>query len=346
MDASSYQWFRLWSGICSIGLNLGLIWAVYLASLLLTDLPGMASDWALPVYALGVAVLIILAFLPFEILIGHAAESAFSRSCQSWEDWLRDWSASQGLILAGLAGGICLFGYVGRLDLGSKVIALAVMAGLLPLFIYSLPFWMQKLAGLHATRNPELESDLNRELKSLGAYHLDLHILPDGDEEGVNGTILPFRPGIFYINSNAAAELRPKELAALALRELWFHRKGQSLLSTVIVVAWALAGLYLALRIPGFLLPASTALQQGLGGAALMTSWCFLALFVWPPFSNRIMLKADRFLAEKIGAQDTIALINKIQTLNESDFELPPAREHIFHPIPTLRKRIENLEKL
>jgi Zn-dependent protease with chaperone function len=343
MDASRYQRFRLWSGICGIGLNLGLIWIAYLAATLLDVMPAFHSPFTLPLVALVVGSMLVLAFLPFEILIGYAGESCFSRCQQSFRQWLGDWSRCQWFILTGYVSGITFFGWVAPLDLFWQGFIVISAMGILAGFIYTLPLWMKLLSGEHRTHNATLETALNQELARYDVDALQLKIVNDGSEEGVNGVILPGEKNIFTINQPARDELEPPELAALAIRELWFHQKGQSQLCLAIVLLWVATGITLGLTIPAGLGGAANPLQLGLGGATIMTSWCFLALFVWPPLNNRIMLQADRQLAALIGADSTIALLKKIQSLNLSDTELPSAKEHVFHPIPSLQKRIQHL---
>ncbi|MEM6885165.1 MAG: hypothetical protein AAF571_09040 [Verrucomicrobiota bacterium] len=344
MDASGYQLFRLWAGICSIGVNLGLIWAAYMASHWLPGLNSVTDLLLLPLWALGIALFMILAFLPFEILTGYAGEAAFSRGQQSFREWFRDWRRSQWLVVLGLVVGICLFGWGGSLSLPWQLTAVLAVCLVIAGFIMTLSFWIRMLGGMPSEQDPELEEDINQELLKHGASPLNLHILDDGDEEGVNGTILPFQSDTLLINQSCGEELHAEELAAMALREQWFHQKGQSTLCLMIVIGWMAAGVLLALILPTAWLGASSALQLGLGGAAIFTTWCFLALLIWPPLNNRMMLQADLYLAEKIGMDETVMLLNKIQTLNETDFDISESKEQIFHPIPSLRKRLEYLQ--
>jgi len=344
MDASSYQQFRLWAGICSIGINLGLVWAAYLATHWVPGLTGATEVWFLPFFAFTFALIAILAFLPFEVLIGFAGESAFSRSQQSFSEWLQDWSRSQWLVLAGVVAGICIFGWVGPQGLLWHLAAVVALSVVAAGFVFTLPFWIRFLGGFAVENDRRLESQVNEVLKSHDAPPVRLAIVDDGDEEGVNGTILPFDSETFTINRAASEQLEAEELASLVLREQWFHRNGQAGLCLGIVLGWLSAGILLSFWIPGALLGAESALQSGIGGTAVMTTWCFLALLTWPPLNNRIMLRADASMAEKIGVDETVALLNKIQTLNESDFDLSESKEHVFHPIPSLKKRLEHLK--
>jgi hypothetical protein len=77
----------------------------------------------------------------------------------------------------------------------------------------------------------------------------------------------------------------------------------------------------------------------------VLTSWCFLSLFIWPPVSRRSMLIADGILCEKAGLQETMDLLTKLQDLNDTDTTLQPAKHWVFHPIPSLDQRLRQLER-
>ncbi|MEM6823003.1 MAG: hypothetical protein AAF558_13820 [Verrucomicrobiota bacterium] len=346
MTATSYQRFRLWSGICSIGLNLSLAWLAYGISLGFGDISFYPAPWILPLYALLISVFLILAFLPFEILIGFAAESSLGRTNESLNSWLSSWVKNQRFGILSLACGISLFGWLGPATWGATWIAAALLCFVLILIIYVLPSLIEHLGTGHISKNERLESRINEELEQLGTEPVRLRLIDDGGQEGVNGMMLPFYKNRFFINQSAADQLSAKELGLLALREQWFQNCGQTRLSLLIIITWSVAGFLLSCTVPGGVLPANTALQHGLGGMAIMTSWCFLALFVWPPLSNRAMLNADSYLAEKSSPDQVLALIQKLQKLNQSDDTLTTEKEWVFHPIPSLRKRINNIEAL
>ena len=77
-----------------------------------------------------------------------------------------------------------------------------------------------------------------------------------------------------------------------------------------------------------------------------MTTWCFLALFVWPTVNRVWMRSADEFLASMASAAEVKDLLSKIERLNATDIALSPAKTAVFHPIPPLQDRLNNLEKL
>lgn len=342
MNASAYQRFRLWGGICSIGLNLGLIWLAYLIAL---GFVSNGSGVVLPLYALGIVVALIVAFLPFEILIGHAGEAAFGRTHQPLRDWLRDWWAVQWFPVLGGTLGIGFFGGISTQPAAIQWSAFVGVIALALILIILLPVWVRRASGLSVSEDPALTVAFHRELERMGGPPLNLTILDDGGDEGVNGAILPFHRDHLFINRAAAERLSPADLAALGFRERWFHESGKSRICSGIVIGWMAAGVALALHAPGLLVPAQTPLHHGLAGAALLTTWCFIALFVWPPVNHRFMLEADAILAQTIGQEATMELLRKIQDINQTDTRLRAGKEQVFHPIPTLERRLQHLKE-
>jgi len=100
VDPSNYQRVRLWAGITSIGTNLALIWGLSLtASWWAHGVSGLAAT---SVALLAVSLVVTLANLPFDLLVGNALESAAGRIGESTTAWLQDWFRNRLLTLAGL----------------------------------------------------------------------------------------------------------------------------------------------------------------------------------------------------------------------------------------------------
>jgi hypothetical protein len=77
-----------------------------------------------------------------------------------------------------------------------------------------------------------------------------------------------------------------------------------------------------------------------------MTTWCFLALFVWPSLNRVWMCNADTFLATLATPGEVRDLLSKVERLNATDISLSPAKTAVFHPIPPLQDRLSNLDRL
>ena len=106
----------------------------------------------------------------------------------------------------------------------------------------------------------------------------------------------------------------------------------------MIAGTWLLVGAGLALTVP-----AANAIQAALGGAAVVSLWSFLALFVWPTLNRRWMSEADRVLLQYAPTEEIQALFEKVQQLNGTDTALASAKTAIFHPIPPTQDRINAL---
>jgi hypothetical protein len=253
MQPSKYQRFRLWSGITGIGLNLAMVWAAYVFALFLSEpLEAIRGGW-IAVAALGVALVFTLAMLPFDILVGHAAESAMGRVTTPLRDWLKNWFQNLPVFLFGTTFGISLFAWAAPAAWGATWVALGVVALLAVLVIVSIPKLINRTASIGS--EPELEEATNNVLRSLDAETVQLRVVEDGGQEGVNGMMMPFRPGTLYINRAAAENLQARELALLTLRERGFQSSGGTATALIATVGWVITGCLLAMTLPGGLLP-------------------------------------------------------------------------------------------
>lgn len=337
-NASDYQKVRLWSGIFSIDTNLGLIWAFYAVSLLVSPL-ALRHFGAPLILLLPVAAWLALG-LVFDITTGFAAETALGRTRQSFQLWLRDWSlvalrAAPALYLSLLALGWMKF------QAWPKVIIFGLGAALLwALLTLLLPSILPRAWQTQNAQTRAFETPLRHELKNIGVpAMLPITWIESEDETTVNGTMPPLGKARIWLASNVAAHLTPRQAALLVRRDFWFRRTNKHALETLICIVWLLLGL-----IGARLMPAADALQGALGGAAFITSWCFAALFVWPRLNSAWVRAADRDLLEVASLEEIETLLRRVQELNASDTQLPDAKSSVFHPIPDLARRLENLK--
>lgn len=325
MDASSYQRFRLWSGITSIGFNLGLVWGLFVFALFsgAGSWPAIAQCLAL----VGCAVFLQAANLPLDILVGQAAETVLARTHAGFRQWFHEWLASRVLVGSALAAGLVFFWLASRggVEAGAILVAATVvLAGLL-----RLP------GGREGTETERgFGEKIRRELERLGCEPVEIRWFAADDSAPLNGMTHPFERGVVQLSDAVPQHLTPREAALMVAREDWMQRSGFTRASAGIASGWLLCGVALAL-----LLPFPDAFAGALGGAAVVTTWCFLALFVWPPVNRRWMHAADRWLAGLVPREEVRAVLEKIQAVNATDTELPPAKTNVFHPIPPLHDR-------
>lgn len=325
MDASCYQRFRLWAGITSIGANLALVWGLFVLALAAGagSWPAAVQCAALVVCGFGLAV----ANLPFDILVGHAAERVLGRSEESPRAWLREWTRSRCLTGAATAVGFLLFWFASQ-D-GAEAGAILVAATIILAALFRLPG-----GGAGSEREQAFAGKIHSELRRLGREPVEIRWFAADEAAPLNGFTHPFERGVVHLSSAVATHLTPREAALMVAREEWMHRSGLTRAGTGIASGWLLCGIALAL-----LLPFPDSFSAAVGGAAVVTTWCFLALFVWPPVNRRWMHAADRWLASVAPREEVRAVLEKIQSLNATDTELPPTKTAVFHPIPPLHDR-------
>lgn len=333
MTAEQYQRVRLWAGITSIGANLGAIWILAIS----------AAWWAPHVPSTGgqLAVLgllaagLVLINLPFEILLGHAVETATDRTAQSFPAWLRDWWRQSARTSGALFFGLVFFwNHHGAGDAGTWTL----LAGALAVMLLAVALVPQGATAAPGSREETFATVLTGELARLRQPARAIRWFDHGDDRTVNGYLAPFRPAGLCLATTVARHLTPREAALLAAREEWFRRSGASTLGVMIVVGWLFAGVA-----AGLVIPAATALQAALLGAAMVTTWCFAALFVWPTLNRHWMRQADLYLLTLAPREEVRALLENVQRLNATDVALPAGKTTIFHPIPPLATRLESL---
>ena len=277
-----------------------------------------------------------LANLPFDMLSGHAVEVAVGRTGLSVKRWFRDWIRNRAMTLAGLWFGMLFFAVFSSVS-GDRALLMLLAAVVLILILFLL-VPAGRTAGSGSSEE-SFEKRLEDELKGLQVKARQVRWFDLGDLETVNGCIAP--RGFLSLSTSVLHWLTPREAALLAAREECYRRSGTWIVIPLIVLMWTLAGILMTR-----LLPIMNPVQAGLYGAAIMTTWCFLALFVWPTVNRVWMRSADEFLASMASAAEVKDLLSKIERLNATDIALSPAKTAVFHPIPPLQDRLNNLEKL
>jgi hypothetical protein len=334
VDSPNYQRIRLWSGITSIGANLGLIWALAVSSSWWAT--GSSGLLAGSLTLLAAAVLMTVANLPFDLLSGHAVEVAVGRTDLSAARWFRDWIRNRAMTVAGLWVGMLFFAVFSSVS-GDRALVMLLAAVVLIFILFLLvPAGHNASSG---SSEESFEKKLGDELKALQVKPRQVCWFDHGDLQTVNGCITT--RGFLSLSTSVVQWLTPREAALLAAREECYRRSGTWIVILLIVMMWTVAGILMAR-----LLPSMNPVQAGLSGAAIMTTWSFLALFVWPTLNRVWMRSADEFLASMASAAEVKDLLSKIERLNATDIALSPAKTAVFHPIPPLQDRLTNLEKL
>lgn len=330
-QAAAYQRIRLWSGIFSIGSNLVLVWVAFFI------VGWMPEQWFGAINWMGWLMLTILAFnlygLIFDKLIGFELERYRGTTAQSAGAWLRDWvlgaAVQSVLMFTGLSLWVMLVSYVNPYLF---IFCICLSAGAA---VWALPQIF--LTKWKCSSKPDLESEVLVILKEWGVPIKRICWYDDGATAVLNGSLLPSCSDTVWL-TDAVGKLAPRAIALLIRREFHFRIKGYHVWTLIIVCCWVGAGAALALG-----LPTVNAWQQAMALAAVMTTWCFLALFIWPPLNRRWMRSADRSMLEVASVVEVTNLLRLLQESNESDVALSGLKQGIFHPIPSLENRIKEL---
>lgn len=326
---AAYQRIRLWSGVFSVGAHLVLGWLAFLVA------GWMPAEWLSMMHWMAWLAFTLLGFalfgLVFDKLVGYEVERYRGATAQSAGAWLRDWAwgaTVQGVLMfTGLSVWVLLLRPLNLfLVLFCVCVGAGVAAWVLPRIF--LPWW-------RVASRPELEREVLATLREWEVPIERIKWYEDGSTEMLNGSLLPGCAREVWLTT-AVAKLAPREMALLIRREFHFRAKGFHAWALVIVCGWVGAGVLLAMG-----LPAVNAWQQAMALAAVMTTWCFLALFVWPPLNRVWMRSADRSLLAVASREEVASLLRLLQQSNESDVTLSDTKQSIFHPIPSLENRLK-----
>jgi len=333
MESSQYQRLRLWTGITGITLNLALVWAAVFAS---PTIDACLFEWplffSLPLVLLGAQ----LIMLPFDFLTGHLLERTLDRTECSGNQWIADWAqvvVRQTLVMtaAGLMFAIerpdVWWVHLGLiLLLGTIMTATAVcLLGIIP------RDWI-----MPGPPDARFATAMSGELQRLKKGGVMVIWIRDLERTAVNGMALDFlRPRTVALSESVVRGLTPRQAALLVAREAHAVASGQRVASLAICIGWLLGGVAI-----GWNLPAAEGLQSALLPMAFITTWCLLALFVWPHLSRRWVIANDRWLATQCSPEETAELLRRVQALNATDTRLPQWKRRIFHPIPPLENRL------
>lgn len=348
MLATSYQRVRLWSGITAITLNLAIAWLLFaVAGVIPQLLPHwpVAAQLALCV-AGGMFVL-----LPFELLMGHAVERLVERTEQSLASWLRDWfRGASRYFLASLCGGL-VFGY-GMGAWWPWRIAFTVL--LLGVCFFAAEYQFRFSPGAwRSMESPDsaFESEMREALVAMKHPPVPLRWIEDSDSFAANGLSVDptFLAGedesgvpAVALNRSIVKYFTPEQAALMVVREVFQHRAGFRRTALLICLGWLAVGLAMVWSAP-LVTGRLPALNSALLGMAIMTTWCLVALFVWPTWNRHWNRRADGFLLTHAPVETVRELLILLQQLNATDIELPRSKAFVFHPIPPLTERLQSL---
>ena len=355
-EAARYQRRRLWLGIGGIGSILVLQW-IGLAGCFPAWVNQEATDHAWFGGSLGgvlmaaiLAAAAVLVQLPFDLL-GRRVEQRWHQwrrsdaagrggpgaGRRSW--WRRWWSSAWRWIAAAAMGGLVL-GIAWETD-KSRWLAWSILGlGLLSGIAVTLP--IRPGERVHpGSRADAWTQEARRHLFERGLAWPRICWYDHG-ERSLAGGWHGLGPWARLWLSTSLLDVDPRIGAGLIVRELGHADRGDRAFGVLASAAWIAAGLALSWILAGELIGRTDAVPAGLVVviAAVMSTWSWIGLFVWPALGRTQVMAADRFML-RVGMtrEEAVAVLDELAARNRPDEKLPPAVAFVFHPIPPMEAR-------
>ena len=346
-----YPKIRVWCGITSIGFNLFIPWAIFF--LIAFRVISFPAD------SLGTIFLTILSYFcfvslingPVDFLSGFVLEKKAGRYSYSSKKWMFQWLAGSSVfIILQITGGSLLALVVYKASYGFSIAILLLIVAAVVVqrwHFFLIPSALKKPYPL----SHEYLSQLAQELFPLGLKKMmeeeRLYFYESEDGVSVNGGSIGWGTQRRYMISSASVVLlTPRELALLIWRDETMISSQEMRKHFFYSVTYCLLGLvaacYLTLRIE---LPLFW--SRWFLSISLLSSSFFLALFILPSYSRKKHLVADSLVINHgVDKKEYTDLLKKLQILNSSEHQTSPLIETVFHPIPTLGSRLQQLDRL
>jgi Zn-dependent protease with chaperone function len=340
----TYARARLYLGISGVG-----FWVLASALALLAGLP----TTLFPNYDLdatetaGRLLIIVVGYivlsLPFDLFGGYILPRRFNRSVPSGlpaylVGWLR------GVLVQGAVYFLVGMLFITAARQSGSVFLVIVLAGIIMLLQLMTQEWLARLAGGFAVSKPDL-SGAEKLVKRWGLEMPDNVVAYAGKDEGFVGALAGL-PGMerLVLPSAWLTALNEEALAAQIARRIGVIKRGSRERGVYLALIWNLVGLWIATSLAG---PNAVDTSSGLLTTILYFNlWSFVGLLVLPSLSRGGVYEADIF-ARKAGVPHDAFDVLLPELDRRQDDE--PARsrliETIFHPIPSVSKRLERLNE-
>lgn len=330
--ASGYGRARLWLGISAVGTM------VVLATLALAiGLPSRASDLFAP--SLGGQALLLVAFLvayaaihlPFDVLGGYILPRRFGRHHPPLMKFA-------GGLLRGVVAHTYLLAFIGAgLLLAGRSFGVPGVIGVCALLSLTLLATRSPLARMFS---PLQDSTIDKMAVQPEPSQLPTDFFASDDEGFTGGIIGVLRPRRVLMPQRWLQELGQLKITVVMRRRELAVRTGSWARGRLLALGFTLLGVVLAAFVVG---PARIGTGEGIITFSLVfTLWSFIGLLTLPTPSRAGVAEVDAVLrASGIDQALIDETIRKLDTLQDAEPERSVGVEAIFHPVPSVRSRIE-----
>jgi len=333
LQQGGYGRARLWLGITAVGT------IVTVASIgLICDASGsyerliasfdLGSEASLLIFTTGYAAI----HLPFDIIGGYLLPRYFNRLHPPLLRFLL------GLLRGVSAHVMTLFLTANAINLAGRFGGLTLTVATSLLIIWLLLLCRLKLASIFAQLNFKLA---DRKLPATGMA-LPIVYAKNHDEGFTGGVAGAFKPTGLIIPMKWCELLNPAELAFASRRRLIAIETGSWRRGRAAAIGFTLTGVAIA----GFL-----AGQDRLGTVAgtidlsfWFTLWSFIGLLSLPTLSRQSVIAIDQLACvDGISSNVMRSTTRRLNELQDGEGQRPGLVEAIFHPIPSVEKRLRLL---
>jgi Zn-dependent protease with chaperone function len=286
-------------------------------------LADFAAFWALFGFYAAVSLL-------FDLRGGYLLPCRYQKHCLMFPTYLAKW-----LRAAAVQGAVMTVSALLLLQAGRAAGipgALAVLA-LLQAALIAVQPWLARLAGgLHVLERLTPPAGVRSKVSVWGG-------LDPAFTGGIAGW--PGAAGIIVPEEWVRA-LPPAALEAAILHREGAVRTGSRVRGLIVAVLWNLAGFALSANLPGAGVSTVWELVQTFLGCTL---WSFAGLLILPSLSRAGVLEADLWALRNGASREALeTAIREQDHLQEDEPSRSPWIERIFHPIPSVERRLQNLD--
>ncbi|MGF1582907.1 MAG: DUF2867 domain-containing protein [Gemmataceae bacterium] len=330
-SAAGYGRARLWLGISAVGTmvtlaTLGLSTGISANVQRLVDSSVLSQILAILCFLLLYSVV----QLPFDIFGGYVLPKRYKRQ-----------HPSLGSYFLGLMRGVTT--HVSLMFIaGTTLLFAGKYGGILGTVAAGLVLTLLLLRGrlLLASLMAPLALDSDKAPASGSEKSLPVYTATTSDEGFTGGVVGVFTPEMQVLPAKWQNVLGPEEYDLAVKRRSLAVRTGSWLRGRSAALLFTLAGL----TISAWLVP--TELMGTAGGVIELSLWfslwSFIGLLTLPTLSRRGVIEVDeRVRAEGVSHQAIRNTTSKLDDLQDGEAYRPPLIETIFHPIPSVKNRLE-----
>jgi len=339
LQSGGYGRARLWLGISAVG---SIVMLAIVA--LLVGLPSRLSSHFGPTLASQALMLVtfLLAYaavqLPFDVLGGYLLPRRFGRLHPTAFRFT-------GRLIRGIAAHTSVLAVIGvGLLLAGRALGVPGVIGVSAVMMLILLATRGQLARLFAPLRRSTIS-MSTTLEEPDQF---LTECVRSDDEGFTGGILGvFRPKRSLIPERWLDELGPTGMTVVKRRRQFAIKTGSWARGRVLALLFTLIGVVLAATMVG---PTRIGSGEGIIALSLLfTVWSFIGLLTLPTPSRAGVAEVDAAMREfqqgaggaGLDASLIVETIRKLDALQDGEPLRPAGVEIIFHPVPSVRNRIE-----